>query len=239
MTHAASRSSTSVRASSVGPLVVGHGRQHEHADQPSSPLVLCIASCCTVFAACRRDRNRSRRREAPDARAQAADAEPADRSAGSCSSSRRSSSSTAWSATAGCWRCCARGTSTTQLAAAIARQRAENARLREEARRLREDPRAIEEIARRELGLIKPGEKVFIIKDVPAAATLSLLGEPPRTQHHRRHERDSRAADAEQRAQSSSRPAAVPAGNAAVAKNSATVNPMPARAADDERRRAT
>jgi len=42
----------------------------------------------------------------------------------------------------------------------------ENARLREEARRLREDPAAIEEIARRELGLIRPGEKLFIIKDV-------------------------------------------------------------------------
>jgi cell division protein FtsB len=47
----------------------------------------------------------------------------------------------------------------------VARQRVENARLREEARRLREDPDAIEEIARRELGLIRRGEKVFIIKD--------------------------------------------------------------------------
>ena len=54
-------------------------------------------------------------------------------------------------------------------AATVARQRAENARLREEARRLREDPGAIEEIARRELGLIRPGEKVFIIKDVQPA----------------------------------------------------------------------
>jgi cell division protein FtsB len=53
------------------------------------------------------------------------------------------------------------------LAASIARQRAENGRLREEARRLREDPAMIEEIARRELGLIRPGEKVFIVKDVP------------------------------------------------------------------------
>lgn len=52
-------------------------------------------------------------------------------------------------------------------AAALARQRAENAQLRDEARRLRDDPAAIEEIARRELGLIKPGERVFIIKDVP------------------------------------------------------------------------
>jgi len=52
-------------------------------------------------------------------------------------------------------------------AEAVARQRVENARLREEARRLREDPEAIEEIARRELGLIRRGEKVFIIKDGP------------------------------------------------------------------------
>jgi cell division protein FtsB len=55
------------------------------------------------------------------------------------------------------------------LSATIARQRLENARLRETARRLREDPSAIEEIARRELGLIKPGERVFIVKDVPPA----------------------------------------------------------------------
>lgn len=54
-----------------------------------------------------------------------------------------------------------------QLAATIARQRAENARLREEVRRLSEDAAAIEEVARRELGLIRPGEKVFIIKDLP------------------------------------------------------------------------
>ena len=53
-----------------------------------------------------------------------------------------------------------------KLEASIAQVRAENARLREEARRLREDPAAIEEIARRDLGLIKPGEKLFIIRDV-------------------------------------------------------------------------
>ena len=58
-----------------------------------------------------------------------------------------------------------------ELSATIARERTENARLREQARRLREDPAAIEEIARRELGLIRPGEKVFIIKDIaPLAA---------------------------------------------------------------------
>jgi cell division protein FtsB len=53
-----------------------------------------------------------------------------------------------------------------ELETSLARARSENARLRNDARRLREDPDAIEEIARRELGLIKPGEKLFIIKDV-------------------------------------------------------------------------
>jgi cell division protein FtsB len=46
--------------------------------------------------------------------------------------------------------------------------RAENQRLREQARRYREDPAAIEELARKDLGLIKPGEKLFIIRDQPA-----------------------------------------------------------------------
>jgi cell division protein FtsB len=52
------------------------------------------------------------------------------------------------------------------LETALVRSREENAQLREQARQLREDPQAIEEIARRELGLIRPGEKLFIIKDV-------------------------------------------------------------------------
>jgi cell division protein FtsB len=56
------------------------------------------------------------------------------------------------------------------LAAANARQRADNARYREEIRRLKEDPKAIEEAARRDLGLIRPGEKVFILKDLPSPA---------------------------------------------------------------------
>jgi len=61
-----------------------------------------------------------------------------------------------------------------ELSAALDRQRAENERLREEARRLREDPAAIEELARKELGLIRPGERVFIIRDLktpPAPGT--------------------------------------------------------------------
>ena len=54
-----------------------------------------------------------------------------------------------------------------ELSASIVRQRAENAGLRDLARRLREDPKTIEEIARRDLGLIRPGERVFIVKDAP------------------------------------------------------------------------
>ena len=53
-----------------------------------------------------------------------------------------------------------------RLAATIASERSRNARLRSEVRRLSEDPRAIEEIARRDLGLMKAGEKVFIVKDI-------------------------------------------------------------------------
>jgi cell division protein FtsB len=52
-----------------------------------------------------------------------------------------------------------------ELTASIERLRSENARLREEARRLLEDPSAIESLAREELGLIRPGEMLFIVKD--------------------------------------------------------------------------
>ncbi len=46
---------------------------------------------------------------------------------------------------------------------------ADNARLREEARRLREDPSAVERIARRELGMARPGEVLVVVKTVPPA----------------------------------------------------------------------
>lgn len=48
--------------------------------------------------------------------------------------------------------------------------RLENQRLLEQARRYREDPATIEELARRDLGLVKPGEKLFIIRDRPNAS---------------------------------------------------------------------
>ncbi len=48
--------------------------------------------------------------------------------------------------------------------------RAENQRMVEQARRYREDPATIEELARHDLGLMKPGEKLFIIRDLPPAS---------------------------------------------------------------------
>lgn len=53
----------------------------------------------------------------------------------------------------------------------LSNARAQNEQLREQARRLQEDPGTIEDLARRELGLIKPGEKMFIIKDATPAAS--------------------------------------------------------------------
>jgi cell division protein FtsB len=52
-----------------------------------------------------------------------------------------------------------------ELAASLDAVRRENDRMREEVRRLKEDPSAIESLARKELGLIRPGEVLFIIKD--------------------------------------------------------------------------
>ncbi len=53
------------------------------------------------------------------------------------------------------------------LLAGIEEVRRENAALRERIRRLREDPGEIEAIARRELGLMRPGERVFVVKQSP------------------------------------------------------------------------
>jgi cell division protein FtsB len=53
-----------------------------------------------------------------------------------------------------------------ELDAALAAARAQNDRLRDEVRRLQEEDSAIEELARQNLGLVKPGEMLFIVKDV-------------------------------------------------------------------------
>ena len=55
------------------------------------------------------------------------------------------------------------------VASGVEELRVENARLRETIRRLHGDPGTIESIARRELGLIRPGEVLFILKDIKPA----------------------------------------------------------------------
>ncbi len=52
-----------------------------------------------------------------------------------------------------------------EAADALEAVRRDNVRMREEVRRLKEDPAAIESLARQQLGLIRPGEVLFIIKD--------------------------------------------------------------------------
>jgi cell division protein FtsB len=52
-----------------------------------------------------------------------------------------------------------------EISAAIVRKKQENARLREEIRRYLEDPSAIEALARQELGLMRDGEILFIVRD--------------------------------------------------------------------------
>ena len=55
------------------------------------------------------------------------------------------------------------------LAAELAHKRHENARLRDDIRRLKEDPGAIEALARQDLGLMRDGEVLFIVRDVTSA----------------------------------------------------------------------
>lgn len=57
-----------------------------------------------------------------------------------------------------------------EVATALAQKRAENARLREEIRLLRDDPKHIEAVAREELGLMRDGEVLFIVRDEKSPA---------------------------------------------------------------------
>ncbi len=59
-----------------------------------------------------------------------------------------------------------------ELAATVEALKAANRHLHREAERLRNDPAAIEEMARRDLGLIRPGERLFIVADRRAPASL-------------------------------------------------------------------
>lgn len=53
-----------------------------------------------------------------------------------------------------------------EVAASLESLRQENDRLRDQIHRLTDDPAAIESVARQELGLVRPGELVFVVKDV-------------------------------------------------------------------------
>jgi cell division protein FtsB len=56
----------------------------------------------------------------------------------------------------------------------LTKLRLENQQLREDARRIREDPAAMEEAARRELGFIRPGETLVIIRDSRPSTTAQV-----------------------------------------------------------------
>jgi cell division protein FtsB len=52
--------------------------------------------------------------------------------------------------------------------AAVARQQARVDAVKDEVERYRKDPATIEERARRDFNLVRPGEKLIIIRDVPS-----------------------------------------------------------------------
>ena len=61
------------------------------------------------------------------------------------------------------------------LATLLAKVRLENQQMRDEIRRMHEHPAAaMEEAARRELGLIRPGETLVIIRDAHPATTAQV-----------------------------------------------------------------
>jgi cell division protein FtsB len=61
------------------------------------------------------------------------------------------------------------------LAASLSKLRFENRQMRAEISRIREHPAdAMEEVARRELGLIRPGETLVIIRDARPATTAQV-----------------------------------------------------------------
>lgn len=62
----------------------------------------------------------------------------------------------------------------TGVLTSLTKLRLENQQLRDEARRIREDPAAMEEAARRELGFIRPGETLVIIRDSRPSTTAQV-----------------------------------------------------------------
>ena len=68
-----------------------------------------------------------------------------------------------------------------RLSDGLERLRSENAVLQEQNRRLTDDPDALEETARRDLGLMKPGEKLFVIRDRTASPDAPTRPDEPAT----------------------------------------------------------
>lgn len=56
------------------------------------------------------------------------------------------------------------------LRTTVAQLRLENQHLQAEGRRLQTDPTAVEEVARRELGMVRSGETMIVIRDAMSAA---------------------------------------------------------------------
>lgn len=65
--------------------------------------------------------------------------------------------------------------------ATLEKLKIENARLREKAAALRDDPTASESIAREELGLIRDGEVLFILRDSKSAGEVAPASAQPGT----------------------------------------------------------
>jgi cell division protein FtsB len=55
----------------------------------------------------------------------------------------------------------------------VRRVRLENESLKQQGRRLQTDPTAIEEAARRDLGMVRPGETLVILRDAPGTGPAS------------------------------------------------------------------
>jgi cell division protein FtsB len=67
----------------------------------------------------------------------------------------------------------------TELQGAVERLRSENAELRERAKKLDKDASTIESLAREELGLIRPGELLFILKNAAPGLERGSVGRRP------------------------------------------------------------
>jgi len=63
---------------------------------------------------------------------------------------------------------CGAGSERDGLTNELAILRQQNQQLQEQIDRLKHDPAAVEEVARRKLNMIKPGETMIVLKDAPA-----------------------------------------------------------------------